>query len=191
MALARRVGREHRRVLVPLAIAVVVNVLAYAFIVYPLSQSVATIEEREARAVAELAAARKEHAQASGTLTGKDRAEQELQRFYADVLPQDLPSARRLTSVRLPQLANSLDIAFDRRTMEPADERRRDSLLIPLRTEVELAGRYRDIRTFIYELETSPEFVVIDNITLSEEDEESGLLELKLELSTYYRSPAP
>jgi hypothetical protein len=32
--------------------------------------------------------------------------------------------------------------------------------------------------------------VVIDNITLSEEDEETGLLQLELELSTYYKAPA-
>jgi Tfp pilus assembly protein PilO len=63
-------------------------------------------------------------------------------------------------------------------------------VLTQLTTHVELAGRYSDVRSFIYQLESSPEFVVIDNITLSEEDEETGLLELKLDLSTYYKAPA-
>lgn len=188
--LVRRVLREHRRVLVPLAIALVVNVIAYAFIVYPLSQSVANIEQREQAAGQELAAARSEHGQAAGTLGGKDRAAQELDRFYHEVLPQDLPAARRLTFVRLPQLASQFDVAFDRRTIEPP-EAQRGSDLIPLRTQVELAGRYDDVRTFIHELEASPEFVVIDNITLSEEAEDTGLLELRLDLSTYYRTPTP
>jgi Tfp pilus assembly protein PilO len=92
--------------------------------------------------------------------------------------------------VRLPQLAGQFDVVFDRRTTE-IPEVRLDSNLVPLRTQVELAGRYGDVRTFIHELESSPEFVVIDNITLSEEEEETGLLQLRLDLSTYYRTPAP
>ncbi len=186
--LMRRVVREHRRILVPLGIALIVNVLAYAFIVYPLSRRVANIEQREAAAARELASARREHGEASGTLNGKERAAEELRRFYAEVLPSDLSDARRLTMTRLPQLANQLDVVMDRRTMEPGSPRE-DSTLVPLRTQVELAGRYDDVRTFIHQLESSPEFVVIDNITLAEETQDTGLLELKLDLSTYYRAP--
>jgi Tfp pilus assembly protein PilO len=181
--------REHRRVLVPLAVALVVNVIAYIVIVYPLAQNVSNIELREQTAARELAAAQREHAQAAGTLTGKDRAAQELDRFYNEVLPRDFAAARSLTYLRLPQLASQFDVVLDRRSFPEPDEKR-DSVLTRLRTQVELAGRYSDIRTFIYQLESSPEFVVIDNITLAEEDEETGLLELKLDLSTYYKAPA-
>jgi len=188
--LVRRITREHRRVLVPLVAALIVNVLAYAFIVYPLSQRVGNIEQREAAAAQELAAARREHAAASGTLTGKDRAAQELERFYTEVLPRDLTAARRLTHVRLAQLARQLGIVYDSaRTSEPS--RTRDSVLMRYPTIVELAGRYRDIRTYIHLLETAPEFVVIDNVKLAEEDEETGLLQLTLQLSTYFRTAAP
>jgi Tfp pilus assembly protein PilO len=188
-ALGRRILREHRRALVPLAVLLIVNVIAYIFIVYPLARNVANIEEREQAAARELAMAQQEHRQAAGTLTGKDRAARELQRFYNEVLPRDLPSARNLTFVRLPQLANQFDIVFDRRTTAQP-QARRDSDLVQLRTQVELAGRYSDLRTFLHELESWSEFVVIDNITLSEEDEETGLLQLELELSTYYKAPA-
>lgn len=188
--LVRRVAREYRRVLVALAVALAANVIAYLFLVYPLSQEVANIEQREESAARELAAARQAHADAVGTLTGMQRAETELARFYADVLPTDLSAARRLTSVRLPQLADSLDIAFDSRRTLPPDEDT-DSALVALRATVDLAGRYADIRTFIHQLESSPEFIVIDNITLAEGAGETGLLELTLDLSTYYQAPAP
>ena len=188
--LLRRVMREHRRVLVPLAVALVVNILAYAFIVYPLSQRVANIEQREQTATRELAAAQRDHRQAAGTLTGKDRAAQELDRFYNEVLPRNLPAARDLTFVRLPQLAGQFEVLFGRRTTSPPLPPR-DSNLVQLRTQVELAGRYNDIRSFIHELESWQEFVVIDNIRLSEEQDEDGLLELQLELSTYYKAPMP
>jgi Tfp pilus assembly protein PilO len=189
--LARRVAREHRPVLVPLALALAVNVLAYAFIVYPLSERVANIEQRDEAARQELAAARQEHAAAAGTLTGKDLAAQELERFYSEVLPRDFQAARLLTSTRLPQLARQLGVVLDDRTTDALPDRRRDSTLIPLRSHANLAGRYQDIRAFIHQLESAPEFVVIENIALAQEDEETGFLELRLDYSTYFRAAAP
>jgi len=44
------------------------------------------------------------------------------------------------------------------------------------------------VRTFIHALETAPEFVVIDDVSLREEDAEDGLLQLALQLSTYYQA---
>ena len=95
MALVRRVAAEHRRLLIPLSIALVVNALAYGLLVYPLSQRVANVAERDQAAEQALAAARREHGQASGALTGKARASAELTTFYSDVLPQNLAGARR------------------------------------------------------------------------------------------------
>ena len=186
-ALGRRVLREHRRFVVPLAIALVVNVGVYAFLVYPLSQGVANIAERDASAERALLAARTEHSGATGTLTGKDKAAQELARFYKDVLPRDLAAARRLTHIRVPQMARRFNVEFYSRTFSPPTQAR-DSDLVRFTSKVELGGRYRDIRNFIHQLETAPEFVVIDDVSLTEEDEESGFLQLTLQLSTYYRA---
>ena len=187
--LGRRVMREHRRLVMPLTIALVVNVVAYAVLVYPLSQRVANIAQRDAAAERTLAAARKEHAVATGTTTGKDRAKQELARFYKEVLPQDLAAARRLTHLRVPQIAKQFNVEFYSATVSPV-ARVREGSLVRFSTKVELAGRYRDVRTFIHALETSPEFVVIDDVSLSEDDDEGGLLQLTLQLSTYYQGGA-
>jgi Tfp pilus assembly protein PilO len=187
-SLVRRVFGEYRRILVPLAVVLVVNVLAYAFIVSPLARRVANIEQRDQQAGLELAAARREYADANGTLTGKDRAARELETFYAKVLPRDLQSARRLWIVRVPQLARQHDVVFESRTTPVPDRPRDESELVRLASEVGLAGRYDDLRAFIHRLETSPEFVVIDTIELEEGEEETGLLEVKLYLSTYYRA---
>ena len=185
--LGRRVLSEHRRLVVPLAIALLVNVLAYAFFVYPLSEDVANIAQRDAAAERELAAAKREHALATGTSTGKDRAAQELARFYKEVLPRDHAAARRLTHNRIPQIAKRFNVEFYSATVS-APARARESSLVRFTTKLELAGRYRDVRNFIHELETAPEFVVIDDVALSEEYDEGGLLEMTLQLSTYYRA---
>ena len=182
--LIQRVLREHRRVIVPLAVALGVNIVVYAVAVYPLSQRVANIQQRDRTAEEQLLAARRDHAQASGTLTGKDRAAAELATFYKDVLPQDLAGARRLTQLRLAQLAREAELKFVRATFEPVNEEKRT--LTQLRIEMVLSGTYSDVRAFIHELETAPEFVVVDNIELGQ-GAESGPLSVTLHLSTYYR----
>jgi Tfp pilus assembly protein PilO len=182
--LIQRVLREHRRVIVPLAIALGVNIVVYAAAVYPLSQRVANIQQRDRTAEEQLLAARRDHAQATGTLTGKDRAATELTTFYKDVLPKDLAGARRLTQLRLAQLAREANLKFVRATFEPVNEDKRT--LTQLRIEMVLAGTYSDVRSFIHELETAPEFVVVDNIELGQ-GAESGPLSVTLHLSTYYR----
>lgn len=185
MGLVRRVLAEHRRVVIPLSVALVVNVLAYVLIVYPLSQSVANVTQRDLAAEQSLAEATAEHGQASGTLTGKARASTELTTFYNDVLPRDLSGARRLTYLRLAQLARESNLKFESGTYTPTDER--GSTLTRLKIGLVLAGNYADIRTFIHALESSPEFVVIDNVELAE-GAEGGNLAVTLELSTYYRN---
>jgi Tfp pilus assembly protein PilO len=185
MPLVRRVATEHRRVVIALAAALVVNLLAYAFIVVPLSRQVADVAGRDERAAREYLAAKQEHDQAAGTLTGKDRASTELATFYQSVLPSDVSSARRLVYLRLHQLARDAGLRYSRGANELVEER--TSTLTRFKTELELSGSYASVRTFIHQLETAPEFVVIDNVELTEDDT-GNELKVKLELSTYYRS---
>jgi hypothetical protein len=132
-AIVRRVASEHRRVLIPLAALLLLNVLVYAFGVYPLAQRVANVEQRDRAAEEARAQAQREHAAARGALTGKER----------------------------------LEIALH------------------------LEGSYEAIRAFIYQLDTAPEFVVIDDVSLSDPDRERGTHELSMRLSTFYKAQAP
>jgi hypothetical protein len=52
-----------------------------------------------------------------------------------------------------------------------------------------LPGDYDDIRAMIHDIETAPEFIVIDNIVLAE-GRDAGALSWALALSTYYRGAA-
>lgn len=187
--LLRRAAAEHRRLLVVLGVAFVANVLIYALLVYPLSQRVANVEQRDQAAEQALAQARMEHAQASGTLTGKARASAELATFYRDVLPQDLAGARRLTYLRLARLARESNLDYERASYVPKAEA--DSTLTRLQIQMVLSGSYANMRDFIYQLETAPEFVVIDNVQLAEGSGDTGSLVVTLDLSTYYRDVAP
>jgi Tfp pilus assembly protein PilO len=186
LSLVRHAGAEHRRLVLGLGIALIVNVLVYAFIVYPLADRVANVAERERTAELALTAARAEHANAEGTLTGKSRASAELATFYNEVLPRDLSGARRLTYLRLAQLAREANLRYQRATYAPVVET--DSTLTRLQIQLVLSGTYADMRDFIYQLETAPEFVVIDNVQLAQGADGGGSLVVTLDLSTYYRS---
>jgi len=183
LALVRRAAAEHRRLIISLGVAVLINVGLYAFVVAPLANRVANVAERDRTSEQELARARAEHEQASGVLTGST----ELTTFYSEVLPRDLTGARRLTYLRLAQLARESDLEYRRATYAPVVES--GSTLTRLQIQMVLEGTYADMRAFIYQLETSPEFVVIDNVQLAE-GAEGGSLVVTLDLSTYYRNVA-
>ncbi len=184
--LARRVIAENRTPLIWLAAAFVINVLVYVFGVYPLAERVANVSQRNDAAAQALADARREQALAAGALTGKDRAVSELATFYTSVLPQDLAGARRLTHLRLAQLARMHGLRYGRASSEPVPSK--DSKLTQLKIELSLAGGYAGVRGFVHSLETAPEFVVIDTLQLTESGDGDDSVELVVALSTYYRS---
>jgi Tfp pilus assembly protein PilO len=187
-ALVRRVIDERRRRILGLVAGLIGNIVLYGAVVYPLSQRVDNVTQRNDAAEASLAAAQREHAAATGTLSGKDRAETELATFYRDVLPSDLAAARRLTHLRLAQLARESNLRYERSSYAPVVDR--GSTLTRLKIEYVLSGSYANMRAFIYQLETAPEFVVIDNVELSEGADRSGSLVVTLQLSTYYQDTA-
>lgn len=184
-ALAQRVFAENRKPVIWLAAGLVINVLVYVFGVYPLSDSVANVQQRNDTAAKELAAARQENEQASGALTGKDEAVTKLAKFYTEVLPNNLSSARQLTHLRLAQMARMHGLRYGKASSEPVLTK--DSKLTQLKVELTLGGSYSGVRAFLHDLETAPQFVVIDNVVLAESDSDDQVA-LTLQLSTYYRS---
>ena len=185
----QRVIGKHRRVVYALIAGAVLNILVFAFLVYPLQSDVANVEQRTRAAEAALAASQADFARANGTLTGKDRALKELNTFYNKVLAQDLTGARRVTFAWLADLASESGLDFERRKYEPVVER--GSNLTRLKIDMNLAGSYTDVRDFIHAIESSPEFVVIDDVTLAEGAQSGDALRLTLRLSTYFRTTQP
>jgi Tfp pilus assembly protein PilO len=184
--LVRRVVREHRAWIWPLALLAGLNVLALIAGVLPMSRTVANSEARAADAAEDASAAAAELAAAKATRDGRDNATRELAVFYKDVLPAHVAEARRLLQLKIAQLARSHDVTFARSVASP--ESIRDSDLARLKATIDLVGRYRDVRQFLYELETSTDFVVVDAIQLSEGEDLAGPLDLTLEVSTYFKA---
>jgi Tfp pilus assembly protein PilO len=187
MANWNRIAREKRRWLVALAALAMLNLALYVAIVYPLSTRVAAAEVRAESAARDLAQAMREEQQARQTVAGKARAAEELARFYEQILPGDQAEARRITYLRLAQMAGAANLRYERRSF--AAQQVRNSPLSQLDMSMVLRGAYSDIRRFIHQLETAPEFVVITNVGLAQRARAEGdALELTLSMATYFRT---
>jgi Tfp pilus assembly protein PilO len=183
---AGRVVREHRAALLPLAVILAINIVALFAVVLPLSQRAAGAEQRAVAAERNESVAEADFKRAETLQVAKSRATEELTTFYTGVLPSDVGAARRILQLKLRQQAAAHGVEFQ--GSGSSEEEVRDSQLLRLTIAMRLSGSYNDIRGFIYDLETSPEFVVIDQISLSEANRTSGL-ELAMDVSTYYRNP--
>jgi hypothetical protein len=169
-----------------LVIVLSANLLVLVLVVSPLRAKALGTSDRAAADTTALAAAQAELNQADGLVKGKALADEELAAFYRKVLPADLTAARRMTYASLPALARRSGVRYATRNtdVETVD---RDRHLQRMRIRMVLEGDYEKLRQFIYALESSPDFVVIDDVTLSEGNGANEPLSLRVTVSTFYR----
>ena len=183
---AQRVIADHRRWLMPVGVVLAINVIVLIAIVMPLRASVQSGSSRAQASAVALKAAMDDLKDAEATRDGQAQASADLVRFYAEVLPADFATARRMTILKMAQLARSHDVDF--RSGAATTETLDGSALERLHVSYALNGDWEDIRQMIYEIETGPDFIVIDNVQLAEGSQSDAPLSLSLELSTYYRT---
>ena len=184
-----RIMREKRAMIWPIVAALVINLALFMLVVYPLSQKVSTGEQDAAAATDALNAAKRQYQNARSTVTGMAQADDELKKFYEGVLPPDVAGARRITSLRVVQLAQQTNLRFETQTLTASEVR--DSDLGKLTQTAVLTGGYRDIRRFIHQLETAPEFLVIERVDLKQSENESNKgITVTVQLATYFRAAA-
>ena len=185
MTLVRRVLAEKRRLIYPLVGAVLFNAALFIAVVYPLSLKVANGERVALAAASARRAAQAEHDAARATVTGKKSADDELKKFYSAVLPPDQSAARRIVYAKVDMLASAANLKQGQTGIDPTQER--GSQLGKLTATVVLTGEYRNIRKFIHDLEIAPEFLIIENVALSQGTERDRGLTVTVKLATYFR----
>ena len=188
MVLWKRILVEKRALVIPLVLGVIGNIAAYVLWVHPLGVKSAGAAERAAVAAQSRQMAERELDAARDLVAGKSRADQELATFFDRVLPADLPSARRLTYATLPSLARRSNVKMVDRRFEIA-KLEKNARLGLLKVHTAWQCDYESFRQFIYALESASPFVIIDDVSLTQNDP-SKPLTLILQLSTYYRLAA-
>jgi hypothetical protein len=186
----QRVLAEKRRLVGFLLVFAIANVVLYAVVVFPLGRLVVNAEAEARLQHQQLNTARYDLRSAKAIVTGKAQADGALQKFYKDVLPADQGVARRLTYTRLAQLAHQANVKLEHGVNATAHEK--GSSLDKLTTTYTLSGDYRNVRKFIYAIETAPEFIVIENIGLQSPGEQQQQanrgLAMTLEIGTFFRA---
>jgi Tfp pilus assembly protein PilO len=186
MADIKRIVAEHRRAVWLIAGALILNAALLALVVLPLSQKVRGGEQQSQGAMTELANARRDFNAARATVTGKGQADSELKKFYQEVLPTDQSGARRILYLSIDQLARKSNLTVVRYNFDPETDRR--SSLHKLTMTLNLEGEYNNIRRFIHQLETSPEFRVLESVALAQGEEGERGLSVTALVSTYFRT---
>jgi type IV pilus assembly protein PilO len=182
-----RIVTEKRRIIVPLVLLIVANVLLFVVVVFPLGRQVASARDEARTEQQLLRKARTDLQTAKASVSGKQQADAALQKFYKDVLPANASVARGLTFTRLSQLAQQANVRLSSGTN--TETHLKNSSLSKLTTTYTLSGDYRDVRRFIYSLETTPEFVVLENVNLkSTLDTQDHGLAMTLNIATYFRT---
>jgi Tfp pilus assembly protein PilO len=184
MAPLTRVLADKRLVVVPLAVLALANLVMLGLVLGPLGARVRTLEARAAAATQGAAAAQRDLEQARALASGKSQATTDLQTFYNEVLPADQAGARRVTFLRMAQVARDAGLDFDRRAF--AQEQPRGANLVRVDLSMVVTGRYSQLRRFFHAVESGPDFVVIRSVNVGQAGDTPGELEATLELSTYY-----
>lgn len=173
--------------MLPLVILLAANAAVLALAVLPLAQNATSLKNDAQNASTNLLRSRLVEKQAKDAAASKTRADQELKKFYVDILPANARASQKLFSL-LERTAGDSGLQFQRSQVEESEVK--DSQLSRFSGKVTLVGDYQNIRKFLYEVETAEEFVVIERVGLSQaadlRSSNTGRLEVTLDVATYY-----
>lgn len=188
MKIWRRAYEERRKVALPLLVFLLANVAILAFAVLPLQRSVAGNESDALDATAKLGQARLENKRVADARVRKEEADQELKKFYAEVLPGDRASSVRLVLFWVERAAREARVQFQ--TSQADQQELQDSRLQRIACHLTLRGDYQDIRRFLYNLETAQQFIIVEKVELAQQGQSqqnaNGFLEVGLDVATYF-----
>jgi hypothetical protein len=193
MSLWGRVYRERRRVILPLLILAVLAVGGLGAGILPLRAHVSGLEAEAADADLALRMARADDAKARNEEKLKQQAELDLEKFYREILPRDFNAAADVTRYDLDKWAAETGLNSHSATVRPArEDDRKTSRLTRVTGQVSLKGRYDAVRRFLYRVETAEEFVIVEEVRLSQPGADTGnTLELNLLVSTAFLGSGP
>lgn len=178
-------------IILPLAILIIANVTVLALLVLPGERRVTSMTERVEQSRHEAALAQLTLTKVKDQKTSKALAEQQLKKFYEEILPADSRQAQNMTNFALERLARESGVIEKngQTNYEPVKESRLEHWT----SRVVLDGSYPNIRRFLYALEMARPFVVIEKVELSPSNEsgmaagsQGNTIEVTLEISTYY-----
>lgn len=182
-----RILADRRLLVLTLGVLGLANLIGLGLVIGPMRARVQGLTQRASVAALASATAARDLAAARATSKGSAVAVKDLARFHDEILPVSQPAARQITFVRLAQLAREHNLTYERRAFAQ-DALERESTLTRATLTMSVLGSYRDLRQFLYALETGEDFVVIRELRVAQADDPGEPLEAALTLSTYYKA---
>ncbi len=192
MSLTRRIFTERRGVILPVLLLLAVNIGVLLLVVLPMQTSVAGLEAERDASMLTLSQSRNIERSAKAALSSRQRADTELAKFYAEILPRDLVMATKTTNLWIQHAARDAGVTYTAAAFDYVPLR--DSKLSRAFARIALSGRYPNIKKFLYALETAEEFIVVEKVELTEPGgatpaQQQGILEVSMQVATYYLTP--
>jgi hypothetical protein len=182
-----RILADRRLLVSVLGLLAIANFIGLAMVVGPIRSRVHTLTQRATSATLAVSNAKRELTVAQQTTAGSVQAVTDLQRFYTEVLPANQPAARQVTLVRLAQLMREANLSYDRRAFDQ-EAPGKDAVLTRATLSTSVFGSYRNLRQFLYTLETGRDFIVVRDVGVAQSDDPQEPLEAALTLSTYFKA---
>jgi hypothetical protein len=182
-----RILADRRLLVSVLALLAIANFVGLALLFGPIRSRVRTLTQRATTASLSVSTATSELRDARETTAGSAQAVNDLQRFYTKVLPGNQPAARQVTLVRLAQLLQESNLTYDRRAFGQVPPEK-DAVLTRATLTMNVYGSYRNLRQFLYKLETGPDFIVVREVGVAQAEDPKEPLEAALTLSTYFKA---
>ena len=186
MTLLRRILAENRIAVTFISASLLGTIVFYLGGVYPLERRVNQTRELKSGISKALDDAKNRSVRTRAGLEQERVTINDLDRFYDEILPENLSVARDITYVSLAELAAKNSLVMERRNGQSVVGE--FDGLVRLQTNMLLAGQWSDIRSFIEAIEDGSDFLVIEDIVLSQREDMSVPLTLRIEVATYYRA---
>ena len=142
---------------------------------------------------AELEFTRLQEAVRAGQLPGVNLSQEALYQLSGQDLErvfERIPTLEALPDLvgELSRISRTAGLEINRVQYQPREEPQLD--LVRYTLEFDLAGDYRQLKRFVYELEQSERLVILDSLSLARTAADSGGVSLRLKFTTYFRQGA-
>jgi type IV pilus assembly protein PilO len=181
--------RLNRNVPILIGGLVILNILAYAMTTYLVAPRLNALErlyiDRQAQ-VREARLSGQNGASAASPRGIYRQGEEDLGKFRAAI-----PSRAEFTALigEVYSLAGKAGLSIDRIAYDPKEVTGRGLLRYSLNFSVR--GDYGQIKRFVYSLEQSDRLIAIEELSLSGGEAEEGEVNLRVRLSTYFKTDMP
>lgn len=180
------VRRDARRILGVLLALLLLDCLFFAIFVYPkVKETTALRAEKDS--FTSVLSDTKQHTEALGASLERVRAQEKgLESFYGEILgtkqAKMVEIEREISKIATEFRIDPREVRYD---TEELPEGHVERFLIQL----PLQGDYQNLRSFIERVERSQNFLVIDRVVLSGTKEGGVLLQLNVDVATYFNAP--